>query len=133
MGRITVVLLTNLAKHLGIPMSVMELLLFSRSVPSQLFHSFSEFSEFLFISVGGGSHACTHRRKKVMHRYGDDSFLASDSVHVQWSCELCTLLNPGTRRTCAACQGPRPLARPGTPPRLAPTHSPPLPELIDFS
>ncbi|ELR11921.1 zinc finger domain containing protein [Acanthamoeba castellanii str. Neff] len=80
MGRITVVLLTNLAKHLGIPMSVMELLLFSR--------------------------------KKVMHRYGDDSFLASDSVHVQWSCELCTLLNPGTRRTCAACQGPRPLARP---------------------
>jgi hypothetical protein len=31
MGRITVVLLTNLAKHLGIPMSLMELLLFSRS------------------------------------------------------------------------------------------------------
>lgn len=89
MGRITVVLLTNLAKHLGIPMSVMELLLFSR--------------------------------KKVMHRYGDDSFLASDNAHAQWSCELCTLLNPGTRRTCAACQGPRPLARPGTPPRLAPT------------
>jgi hypothetical protein len=91
---------------------------------SQLCHPFSELLGFL-IAVGGGSPACTYHRKKVMHRYGDDSFLASDSAHAQWSCELCTLLNPGTRRTCAACQGPRPLARPGTPPRLSPPPRPP--------
>jgi hypothetical protein len=47
-----------------------------------------------------------------MHRYGEESFLAIDS-HAPWSCDLCTLINPGPRRTCAACRGPRPL-RPGT-------------------
>jgi hypothetical protein len=40
MGRITVALLTNLAKHLGIPMSVMELLLFSRHIFSLFFSNF---------------------------------------------------------------------------------------------
>jgi hypothetical protein len=113
MGRITVVLLTNLAKHLGIPMSLMELLLFSRSPLTAFVCERACVRRVRETHPRAAHDAITmlQHRRKVVHRYGDESFLASDTVHVQWSCQLCTLNNPASRRFCAACQGPRPLSR----------------------